>query len=55
LKGPGWDQDGVALSPHAIRQFAGQHRVDEDTAAGELFGLLDDAAARGKHHRYDMI
>jgi hypothetical protein len=42
----------VALSPHAIRQFAGRHRVDEDTAADEL-DLLDDAAARGKFHRYD--
>jgi hypothetical protein len=45
----------VALSPHAIRQFAGRHRVDEDTAAAELFDLPDDADAPGKHRRCDVI
>lgn len=53
LEAPGWDQDGVVLSPHAIRQFAGRHRVDEDAATDELFELLDDATARGKHLRDD--
>jgi len=37
-----------------MARLAGQrrHRL---TAAEELSGLLGDAAARGKHHRYDMI
>ncbi|MDA8324018.1 MAG: hypothetical protein M0030_29990 [Actinomycetota bacterium] len=52
LRPPEWDQAAVTLSPHAVRQFAGRHRVDEDTAADELFDLLDDAAARGKRFRF---
>lgn len=39
------------LSPHAVRQFVGRHRVDEDHAVDELFDLLDDAAIRGKQYR----
>lgn len=51
LSEPEWDRDEVVLSPRAVRQFAGRHGVDEDSAVGELFDLLDDAATRGKHHR----
>ncbi|MHB1433461.1 MAG: hypothetical protein ACYCVZ_15265 [Streptosporangiaceae bacterium] len=52
LRAPEWDPAAVVLSPHAVRQFAGRHRVDEDTAADELFDLLDDAAARGMRFRF---
>lgn len=47
---PAWDREAVELSPEAVRQFAGRHRVTEDDAADELFALLDDAAARGKRY-----
>lgn len=50
---PEWDREAVVLSPHVVRQFAGRHRVTEDQSEEELFGLLDDAAARGKGYRRD--
>lgn len=50
LMEPAWDRNAVDVDPDAVRQFTGRHRVDEDTAARELLGLLDDAA-RGMHHR----
>lgn len=51
LTEPAWDREAVGLSPHAVRQFAGRHRVDEDQAEEELFDLLDAAATRGRHTR----
>jgi hypothetical protein len=53
LAEPTWDREAVALAPHAVRQFAGRHRVSEDESVEELFALLDDAAARGRQHRID--
>ena len=51
LAEPAWDRESVELSERAVRQFTGRHRVSEDEAEDELFGLLDDAAARGVQGR----
>jgi hypothetical protein len=55
LTEPEWDREAVTISPHAVRQFAGRHRVDEDEATDEIFHLLDDAAARGKRYRRETL
>lgn len=51
LAEPAWDREAAELSERAVRQFTGRHRVSEDEAEDELFGLLDDAAARGTQGR----
>ena len=48
---PSWDREAVGLSPRAVRQFAGRHRIDEDQAEEELFDVPDDAAVRGRQER----